>query len=163
VTGPVARNPFGHIDLRVASMAEALPFYEALLPALGFTQRYDAPEWKVFANTEPPPSSAYIAITESAGHAPNANRIACWAADPAEVDRLASVVAAGGRDVSGPKAMPYGPATTRCTSRTRAATASRSTTGRRFNPRGRRRACSPPDAGRARRAGGRRPRAGRRA
>jgi catechol 2,3-dioxygenase-like lactoylglutathione lyase family enzyme len=107
---PAARNPFGHIDLRVASMVEALPFYETLLPALGFTQRYDSPEWKVFATTEPPPSSSYIGITESAGHAPNENRIAFWAPDAAEVDRLASVVAAAGaRDVSGPKAMPYGP------------------------------------------------------
>jgi catechol 2,3-dioxygenase-like lactoylglutathione lyase family enzyme len=107
---PAARNPFGHIDLRVASMADALPFYEALLPALGFTQRYDSPEWKVFATIEPPPSSAYIAITQSVGHVSNENRIAFWAPDPGEVDRLASVVAAaGGRDVSGPKAMPYGP------------------------------------------------------
>jgi catechol 2,3-dioxygenase-like lactoylglutathione lyase family enzyme len=107
---PAARNPFGHIDLRVASMAEALPFYETLLPALGFTQRYDSPEWKVFATTEPPPSSAYVGITERAGHAPNETRIAFWAPDAAEVDRLASVVAAAGaRDVSGPRAMPYGP------------------------------------------------------
>jgi catechol-2,3-dioxygenase len=50
--------PFGHIDLRVTSMAEALPFYEALLPVLGFTQRYDGPEWKVFATTDRPPSAA---------------------------------------------------------------------------------------------------------
>ena len=103
-------NPFGHIDLRVASMADALPFYEALLPALGFTQRYDGGAWVVFATTDPPPSTAYIGITESAAHAPNENRIAFWAAEPAEVDRLADVVAgAGARDVSGPKPMPYGP------------------------------------------------------
>jgi predicted enzyme related to lactoylglutathione lyase len=34
-----ARNPFGHIDLRVSSMQAALPFYEALLPDLGFYHR----------------------------------------------------------------------------------------------------------------------------
>jgi catechol 2,3-dioxygenase-like lactoylglutathione lyase family enzyme len=99
-------NPFGHIDLRVASMAEALPLYEALLPALGFTQRYDSPSSKVFATTDPPPSTAYIGITESADHTANENRIAFWAPDPAEVERIA---AAGARDVSGPKQMPYGP------------------------------------------------------
>jgi catechol 2,3-dioxygenase-like lactoylglutathione lyase family enzyme len=110
VSPEAARNPFGHIDLRVPSMAEALPFYEALLPALGFTQRYDGPEWNVFATTAPPPSTAYFGITESAGHAVNENRIAFWAADPGEVDRLAEVVAAAGaRDVSGPKPMAYGP------------------------------------------------------
>jgi catechol 2,3-dioxygenase-like lactoylglutathione lyase family enzyme len=103
-------NPFGHIDLRVPSVAEALPFYGALLPALGFTQRYNGGEWTVFATTDPPPSTAYLAVTASAGHAPNENRIAFWVADRTEVDRLAAVVAgAGGRDVSGPKDMPYGP------------------------------------------------------
>jgi catechol 2,3-dioxygenase-like lactoylglutathione lyase family enzyme len=107
---PAVRNPFGHIDLRVASMAEALPFYEALLPALGFTQRYDSSDWKVFATEAPPPGAAYIGITESADFAANENRIALWAADRTEVDRLAAIVAdAGPGAVSGPKDMPYGP------------------------------------------------------
>jgi catechol 2,3-dioxygenase-like lactoylglutathione lyase family enzyme len=107
---PSRRTPFGHIDLRVPSMTEALPFYEALLPALGFTQRYDGPEWKVFATTDPPPAAAYFGIVESAGHAPNENRIAFWAADAGEVDRVAALlVEAGARDISGPKSMPYGP------------------------------------------------------
>jgi catechol 2,3-dioxygenase-like lactoylglutathione lyase family enzyme len=106
-----AVSGFGHIDLRVTSIEEALPFYEALLPALGFTQRYHGEEWKVWGATEPPlPATAYFGITESSEHVPNENRIAFWAAEPAEVDRIAAVVqAAGGRDVSGPKRMPYGP------------------------------------------------------
>jgi hypothetical protein len=58
VSAPVA-NPFGHIDLRVSSMPEALPFYEALLPALGFTRPYHWPEWKVWATEQPPPAAAY--------------------------------------------------------------------------------------------------------
>jgi catechol 2,3-dioxygenase-like lactoylglutathione lyase family enzyme len=106
---PAARNPFGHIDLRVASMADTLPFYEALLPALGFTQRYDGGDWKVFATEAPPPGAAYIGITESADSTPNENRIAFWAADRAEVDRLAAVIADTGVALSGPKDMPYGP------------------------------------------------------
>jgi predicted enzyme related to lactoylglutathione lyase len=108
---PVVRNPFGHVDLRVASMADALPFYEALLPALGFTRRYDGGDWRVFATDAPPPGAAYIGITESPDFAPNENRIAFWAADRAEVDRLAAIVAnaAGAGAVSGPKDMPYGP------------------------------------------------------
>ena len=32
-------NPFGHMDLRVADLDVAEPFYDALLPALGFTER----------------------------------------------------------------------------------------------------------------------------
>jgi catechol 2,3-dioxygenase-like lactoylglutathione lyase family enzyme len=106
---PAARNPSGHIDLRVASMADTLPFYEALLPALGFTQRYDGGDWKVFATEAPPPGAAYIGITESADFTANENRIAFWAADRAEVDRLAAVIADTGVALSGPKDMPYGP------------------------------------------------------
>jgi catechol 2,3-dioxygenase-like lactoylglutathione lyase family enzyme len=105
-----ARNPFGHVDLRVSSMDEALPFYEELLPALGLTQRYHGPEWKVFAAEDELPATAYFALVESPEHVPNESRIAFWAADRSEVDRIASVVEhAGGRDLSGPKEMPYGP------------------------------------------------------
>ena len=34
------RAAFGHIDLRVSDLTEAQSFYDALLPALGFTDRY---------------------------------------------------------------------------------------------------------------------------
>ena len=104
-------NPFGHVDLRVSAIGEALPFFEALLPALGFTARYDGPEWKVFATEEGAlPATAYFGIVESSGHVANENRIAFWVTDRATVDRIASIVAtAGGREISGPKEMPYGP------------------------------------------------------
>jgi catechol 2,3-dioxygenase-like lactoylglutathione lyase family enzyme len=110
VSAPPGRNPFGHIDLRVPSIARALPFYEALLPALGFTRRYDGGDWRVFATETPPPAAAYFGITESAQFSPNENRIAFWAPDRETVDRLAGIVAeAGAGAVSGPKDMPYGP------------------------------------------------------
>ena len=52
----------------------------------------------------------HFGITESADFVPNENRIAFWAADRAEVERIAEAVsAAGAREVSGPKEMPYGP------------------------------------------------------
>lgn len=104
-----ARNPFGHVDLRVRDLGSALPFYEALLPELGFTERYDDPEWKVFATAGELPSAAYFAIVESPGHVANESRIAFWVSEPAEVDRLAAVVGAAGAELSGPKRMPYGP------------------------------------------------------
>jgi catechol 2,3-dioxygenase-like lactoylglutathione lyase family enzyme len=103
-------SPYGHIDLRVSSMAEALPFYESLLPTLGFTERYHGERWKVFATDDPLPSTAYFGITERPDHVANENRIAFWVSAPAEVDRLAAVVeTGGGREISGPKRMPYGP------------------------------------------------------
>jgi hypothetical protein len=58
-------NPFGHIDLRVANLEAALTFYDALVPALGFTER-------------PPPSPATLWVTRplassarQARHAPS--------------------------------------------------------------------------------------------
>ena len=57
MSGP---NPFGHGDLRVASMQGALPFYEALLPELGFTHRFHGPEWKVWAAEAPRPGRKRI-------------------------------------------------------------------------------------------------------
>jgi catechol 2,3-dioxygenase-like lactoylglutathione lyase family enzyme len=103
-------SPFGHIDLRVGDLSAALPFYEALLPALGFTERYHGERWKVWATPEPPPSTAYFAVTESPGHVPNENRIAFRVENDGEVDRIAEVVrAAGATELSGPKPMPYGP------------------------------------------------------
>ena len=105
-----ARNPFGHVDLRVASMDAALPFYEALVPELGFTRRFHGPEWKVWAAELEPPGAAYLGIVESAGCRPGESRIAFWTESAAEVDRLAAVAAdAGAADVSGPKEMPYSP------------------------------------------------------
>jgi catechol 2,3-dioxygenase-like lactoylglutathione lyase family enzyme len=103
-------NPFGHVDLRVSDLDAALRFYDALLPALGLTERYHGDEWKVWATTDPLPSTAYFAVTEEAEHVPNANRIAFRVESSAEVDRVAGVVRrAGATELSGPKSMPYSP------------------------------------------------------
>jgi catechol 2,3-dioxygenase-like lactoylglutathione lyase family enzyme len=98
---------FGHIDLRVREMEAALPFYEALLPALGFTEAFHGEEWKVWAREEPPlPATQYFGITESPEHVANENRIAFWVTDAAEVDRIAEIArAAGATELSGPKEM----------------------------------------------------------
>ncbi|MFL5912601.1 MAG: VOC family protein [Gaiellaceae bacterium] len=103
-------NPFGHIDLRVRDLGVAEDFYEALLPALGFTERYPGERWKVWATTEALPWTAYFAITESAEHAPNENRIAFAVGSREDVERIAAVVSrAGALELTGPKVMPYGP------------------------------------------------------
>lgn len=103
-------NPFGHIDLRVRDLAVAEEFYEALLPALGFTERYPSEHWTVWATMEALPWTAYLAITESAGHTPNENRIAFAVGSREDVERAADVVrSAGALELSGPKEMPYGP------------------------------------------------------
>jgi catechol 2,3-dioxygenase-like lactoylglutathione lyase family enzyme len=103
-------STFGHIDLRVAALAEAQSFYDALLPALGFSERYHGEAWKVWATPDQPPAAVYFGITESAGHTPNENRIAFSVSSRAEVDRIGDIArAAGATELSGPKEMPYGP------------------------------------------------------
>jgi catechol 2,3-dioxygenase-like lactoylglutathione lyase family enzyme len=103
-------SPFGHIDLRVSNIDAALAFYDALLPALGFTERYHGDAWKVWATTDPPPSAVYFAMTEEKTHVANDNRIAFSVGSAAEVDRLAEIARhAGAAELSGPKPMPYGP------------------------------------------------------
>ena len=102
---------FGHVDLRVSDVELAQAFYEELMPTLGFTERYHGDAWKVWAKPEPPlPATPYFGITQSDGHEPNESRIAFWVGSREHVDRVAAIVeACGGRDVSGPKEMPYGP------------------------------------------------------
>jgi catechol 2,3-dioxygenase-like lactoylglutathione lyase family enzyme len=103
-------NRFGHIDLRVADLAAAVAFYEELMPALGFTERYHGQDWKVWATTDPLPSTAYFAITEEPTHVANSNRIAFWVEAATDVDRVAEVARqADAAALSGPKQMPYGP------------------------------------------------------
>jgi catechol 2,3-dioxygenase-like lactoylglutathione lyase family enzyme len=84
-------NPFGHIDLRVSNLEVALAFYDRLLPALGFTERYHSEAWKAWATTGTAPSTAYFAVTEEPEHSPNDNRIAFWvesAVERAQADAL---------------------------------------------------------------------------
>ena len=103
-------SPFGHMDVRVRDLADAESFYEALLPALGFTERYHGGLWKVWATADPLPGTAYFWITESASHTANENRIAFWVARDGDVDRIAAVARdAGAVELSGPKPMSYGP------------------------------------------------------
>ena len=62
------------------------------------------------ARFDPLPAGAYFGISESTDQLPNETRIAFWASDRAEVDRVtAAVAAAGAKDVRGPQEMPYGP------------------------------------------------------
>ena len=103
-------NPFGHIDLRVRDLAVAQAFYEQLLPALGYTERYHGDAWKVWATTDDLPWTAYFGVTESAEHLANENRIAFAVGSNADVEGIAEVARdAGALELTGPKEMPYGP------------------------------------------------------
>src|SRR3712207_977828 len=94
---------YDHIDLRVRSLSEAQPFYEALLPALGFTRDVRIEGWLQFESTDDDGATEFFGVTESPQHVANECRIAFWADSISEVDKLAKIVVrAGARNIEGP-------------------------------------------------------------
>ncbi len=94
---------YDHIDLRVRSLADVRPFYETLLPALGFTRHVDIEGWLQFEAAGSDVATEFFGVTESSGHVANETRIAFWADSTVEVDRLAEIaIRAGARNVEGP-------------------------------------------------------------
>lgn len=94
---------FDHIDLRVRDRKRALPFYEQVLRALGFTRQRSEQEWETFY-AEGQDKLPFFGITEDPNHRPNGTRISFWADTREEVDRVAEVVKrAGGKVLEGPE------------------------------------------------------------
>ena len=97
------RKLYDDLDLRVPSLAEARPFYETLVPALGFTRDVGIESWLQFEPAETDNAPEFFGVTESSQHVANECRIVFWADSTSEVDRLADlVVRAGARNVAGP-------------------------------------------------------------
>ncbi len=90
-------NLLNHVDLRVRSLREALPFFQALLPAVGYDGHFDGDgDWSGWYAPGEPVSRAFFAIIEDSAHVANANRLAFGAESRAAVDRVAELVAAAG-------------------------------------------------------------------
>jgi predicted enzyme related to lactoylglutathione lyase len=88
-------------------LSDAAPFYEQLLPALGFTQRVNVQGWLQFEAADAE-VTAFFGVTESPHHVPNENRVAFWAESPKQVDEIAGLVRRiGAQNIEGP--MPYEP------------------------------------------------------
>ena len=97
------RRRYDHIDLRVRSLSKARPFYEILLPALGFTREAKIEGWLQFEAVGADGATEFFGVTESPQHVTNECRIAFWADSISEVDRLAQIAShAGARNVEGP-------------------------------------------------------------
>lgn len=98
------RRIYDHLDLRVPNLAEAAPFYETLLPALGFVRRQAIEGWLQF-EAAGHGVTEFLGVTESAKHVANENRVAFRAESVEAVDELALVATqAGARRVEGPLA-----------------------------------------------------------
>lgn len=96
---------YDHIDLRVPDLKQAEPFYNSLLPALGFARKVDIAGWLQFEFADGE-ITEFLGVTESPGHIANENRIAFWAESNDRVDALAEVARkAGAQNMEGP--MPY--------------------------------------------------------
>lgn len=101
------RRLYDHIDLRAPNLAVVTPFYEALLPALGFTRKVEVEGWLQYEAGDGD-ITAFFGVTESPAHVPNENRVAFWTESQAAVDALAgAALRAGARNMEGP--MPYEP------------------------------------------------------
>ncbi len=96
------RRLYDHIDLRVPQLVDAAPFYDALLPALGFTRKVEVEGWLQYEAGDEE-TGAFFGVTESSHFEPNENRIAFWAESEADVSRLADVaLTAGATRMEGP-------------------------------------------------------------
>ena len=97
------RRHYDHIDLRVRNLSEARRFYEALLPALGFTRDATIEGWLQFESDDADGVTEFFGVTESPEHRPNECRVAFCADTISEVDKLAEIAArAGARNIEGP-------------------------------------------------------------
>ncbi|HTL59120.1 MAG TPA: VOC family protein [Candidatus Limnocylindrales bacterium] len=100
---PTNSRCLDHIDLRVSSLTIARPFYNILLPALGFIKDVSDETWFQFEAEGRSSPGEFFGITESPSHVANETRIAFWAESTTEVDRLAEIVRrAGGCNIEGP-------------------------------------------------------------
>ncbi|CUS38679.1 VOC family protein [Candidatus Nitrospira nitrificans] len=94
---------YDHIDLRVRSLTEARPFYEVLLPALGFTRYAPFPDWLTYQADKTDGATEFFGVTESPTHMANECRVAFWVDSKEQVDRLAAILRqAGARNIEGP-------------------------------------------------------------
>jgi catechol 2,3-dioxygenase-like lactoylglutathione lyase family enzyme len=93
---------FDHVDLRVADLKTAAPFYQALLPALGFVLRVEIEGWLQF-EAAGEGATEFFGVTEDRAHVANRTCIAFWAGSRARVDALAGVLPQiGARAIEGP-------------------------------------------------------------
>ena len=93
-----------HIDLRVRNFARAREFYAKLLPALGFTRDRSDEVWGTFYAPGGNQPSAFFGFTEDPAHQPNGTRIAFWAEQRSDVDKIAELVRQiSGQNIEGPE------------------------------------------------------------
>jgi catechol 2,3-dioxygenase-like lactoylglutathione lyase family enzyme len=87
---------FDHVDLRVSDFSKVRQLYDALLPAMGFARIAEDSDSICYYRPGEERSAPFFGLVLDPNHRPTGTRIALRAADRAEVDRLAAVVARSG-------------------------------------------------------------------
>ena len=94
---------FDHIDLRVAQVAAAQPFYDAFLKAFGFRGRKQSNGDIIYYRLADRRVQEAVALIEAVGHIANDVRLAFHAVSPQDVDRISSIARdAGARSFEAP-------------------------------------------------------------
>jgi len=120
------KYPFDHIDHRVRSIAAVRAFYDALMPALGYT---DVQAGRTTVEYYSPDSTnQFFGIHQARNHAPTDTRVAFAAARRTDVDRVGRLLRSiGPRRSKGRKTAPITRSRiTPCFSKIPKATSSRS-------------------------------------
>ncbi len=98
---------FDHLDLRVSNAAAARPFYDAFLPALGFTDMGTSGGVPYYGTGGDRRDAPFIELNEEPGYRGNSTRFAFWADTEEEVNRIGEIVrAAGAHRIEGPEYCP---------------------------------------------------------
>jgi catechol 2,3-dioxygenase-like lactoylglutathione lyase family enzyme len=107
----MAARLFDHLDLRVHDLRAAIPFYDAVMPALGFPGKGATGACTYYEAVRDHPKPEFVALIEDRGHVANGARISFWSDTREAVDAFGMVLAgARARAVEGPMFCPeYSP------------------------------------------------------
>ncbi len=91
-----------HLDFRVRDVKKVKRFYDALMPALGFTKISKGERSRGYYNQDP--RAPFFWVVQAVKNVPSRTRVAFAAQTRAEVDRIARVIRrAGGKEICGPE------------------------------------------------------------
>ena len=87
---------FDHVDFRVSGFAKVRKLYDALLPAMGYSEISEDEQTICYYSPGRDRAEPFFGIDVDSAHRPNGSRIAFRASSREEVDRLAGIAHAAG-------------------------------------------------------------------
>ena len=101
------RRIFDHIDLRVRSFAEAVPFYDKFMPLVGLNHKREIGDHVLYYRKLGKVPAEVIVLFEDPRHVATQTMLAFYAATNEEVDKAASQLKdAGALAIEGPMLCP---------------------------------------------------------